>query len=311
LEANPELIEAVEIAYSYRGLKVHMPPLTVLAFMAIRAGHQSAFRDFLVALDTEDGELATGFNGATNLLSTLEAMRFVGDVSVDQMVAFSILAFNDWLDDYRRRRVYKWAPKQSEGTEATEGAQALRDSSVGIRATANLGLPMVKGYPGLREGLISDPMSGDPVNARLVDELRETAKAGPNGVSVRMVQVTPEMARRWLREFNLGNRKIQPTQVDAIARDIRAGRWMVNAQPICFTNDPFAPSARRGSTRLLNGQHRLRGVVEADMPIEVPLAIGMEEAVLRHPCPSVHLFERSTPGGPPGPGERSTPPMAD
>lgn len=53
---------------------------------------------------------------------------------------------------------------------------------------------------------------------------------------------------------------------------------MVNAQPICFTSDPFDPSARRGSTRLLNGQHRLHGVVEAGTPIEVPIAIGIAEA---------------------------------
>jgi hypothetical protein len=133
------------------------------------------------------------------------------------------------------------------------------------------------GYPGLREGIIADPVHGDPVEARLVEELRETARQGADGVSVRMVEVTPDLARRWLREFNQGNRKVQPTQVSAIARDIKAGRWMVNAQPICFTSDPFAPSARRGATRLLNGQHRLHGVVEADTPIEVPVATGIAE----------------------------------
>ncbi len=279
LDANPELVEAADMADRYRGLKIHSQPVAVLAFMALRAGHQTAFRNFLVALDTEDDDSATGFNGATNLLSTIEAMRTVGDVGVDQMIALGILAFNDWLDDSRRRKVYKWVPDRRTGNDAAADSQpTLAGMLDRARGAANLGLPVMKGYPGLREGIIADPMHGDPVDARLIEELRQTAQQGAKGVSVRMVEVTPDMARRWLRDFNLGNRKVQPTQVDAIARDIKAGRWMVNAQPICFTSDPFDPAARRGGTRLLNGQHRLHGVVEADTPIEVPVASGIAES---------------------------------
>ena len=50
--------------------------------------------------------------------------------------------------------------------------------------------------------------------------------------------------------------------LDGIARDIRAGRWMLNAQPICVS---------AGGT-LLNGQHRLLAVVAAGIAIEVPIA---------------------------------------
>jgi hypothetical protein len=275
LDANPELVEAVAMADRYRGLKVHSQPVAVLAFMALRAGHQTAFRNFLVALDTEDDD--TGFNGATNLLSTLEAMRAVGEVGVDQMIALGILAFNDWLEDVHRRKVYKWVPDRRSANDVPDDLPLLSTTRGRAKAAPNLGLPVMTGYPGLREGIIADPVHGDPVEARLVEELRETARQGADGVSVRMVEVTPDMARRWLREFNQGNRKVQPTQVSAIARDIKAGRWMVNAQPICFTSDPFAPSARRGATRLLNGQHRLHGVVEADTPIEVPVATGIAE----------------------------------
>ncbi len=275
LDANPELVEAAAMADRYRGLKVHSQPIAVLAFMALRAGHQTAFRNFLVALDTEDDQ--TGFNGATNLLSTLEAMRAVGEVGVDQMIALGILAFNDWLEDVRRRKVYKWVPERRSATDATDDLPLLSGTRTRQKPAPNLGLPMMTGYPGLREGIIADSMHGDPVEARLVEELRETARQGAEGVSVRMVEVTPDLARRWLRDFNQGNRKVQPTQVSAIARDIKAGRWMVNAQPICFTSDPFAPSASRGATRLLNGQHRLHGVVEADTPIEVPIATGIAE----------------------------------
>lgn len=279
LDANSELVDAVDMADRYRGLKVHAQPVAVLAFMALRAGNQTAFRDFLVALDTEDEDSASGFNGATNLLSTIEAMRTVGDVGVDQMIALGILAFNDWLDGVRRRKVYKWVPERRAGDEAAADSQSTFAGALGrAKGAPNLGLPVMKGYPGLREGIIADPVHGDPVDARLIEELRQTAQQGAKGVSVRMVEVTPDMARRWLRDFNVGNRKVQPTQVDAISRDIKAGRWMVNAQPICFTSDPFDPEARRGGTRLLNGQHRLHGVVEANMPIEVPVAAGIAES---------------------------------
>jgi hypothetical protein len=63
-----------------------------------------------------------------------------------------------------------------------------------------------------------------------------------------------------------------------IAQDIRNGFWMQNAQPICFTGDPDAPDAREKGVRLLNGQHRLHGCIEADMPIDVPIAKNIPEA---------------------------------
>jgi len=285
LDANPQLIEAVDLADRYRGLKLHSQPVAVLAFMALRAGHGPAFRNFLVALDTDDDEGAAGFDGATNLLSTIEAMRAVGEVDTDQMIALGILAFNDWIEEGRRRKVYTWAPDRrplsddlAEASEGTDDAEARGIAKGKQRFLPNLGLPVMKDYPGLREGLIADPSRSNETDSRLVAELRQTAAMGPDDVRVRMVEVTPELARHWLREFNDGNRRTQPTQVDAIARDIKAGRWMVNAQPICFTSDPFAPKARRGETRLLNGQHRLYGVIEADMSIEVPVASGIAES---------------------------------
>ena len=52
-----------------------------------------------------------------------------------------------------------------------------------------------------------------------------------------------------------------------MARDIRNGQWMFNAQPICFSR----------SGRLLNGQHRLSAVLEAGQPIEVLVMRGLPE----------------------------------
>lgn len=279
LEANPELAEAIDLAERYRGLKIHSQPVAVLAFMAIRAGHAKAYRDFLVAMDTEEDDGSAGFNGATNLLSTVEAMREVGDVNVDQTIALGIMAFNDWLDDVRRRKVYKWQPDRRARDDGARGEGTISSvSTMKGQFAPNLGLPMLKDYPGLREGKIEDAAHGDAVDARLVEELRDTAAMGADSVKVRMIEVTPNLARHWVREFNDGNRRVQPTQVDAISRDIKSGRWMVNAQPICFTSDPFKTDARRGNTRLLNGQHRLYGIMAANTAVEVPVASGIAEA---------------------------------
>jgi len=51
---------------------------------------------------------------------------------------------------------------------------------------------------------------------------------------------------------------------------------MQNAEPICFTDDPFHidPSA---PPRLLNGQHHLHAIVAEDQAIEVPIAAGITE----------------------------------
>ena len=54
--------------------------------------------------------------------------------------------------------------------------------------------------------------------------------------------------------------------VAALARDIRNGQRMFNAQPICFSR----------SGRLLNGQHRLSAVIEA--------SDGLSYWALRHPA---------------------------
>ena len=284
LDANPELLEAVRLAHQYKGVKLHTAPLSVVAFMARRAGREKEFRDFLVDLDTADDDEATGFNGATNLLSTIEGMKAAGDVDVDQMIALGILAFNDYVEGVRKRRVYRWQPDRTPIKGAGD-QEELEIEAGRVKATAkakqqfrpNFGLPQLRGYPGLREGRIPDASKGDPVDARLMDELKASvSRSGAREVQVRMVQVTPALARQWLRDFNDGNRKIQPTQVDTIARDIKAGNWMVNAQPICFTEDPFAEGALKGNTRLLNGQHRLAGCIEADEPIEVPIASGID-----------------------------------
>jgi hypothetical protein len=123
--------------------------------------------------------------------------------------------------------------------------------------------PALDGYEGL-----NDPGQADETE-ETATKLREAVEklSADDGVFPLAIEtVTPAMAARYLT-YNTLNRKIVAAHVDAIARDIRAGNWMMNAQPICFARDG----------RLLNGQHRLSAVIQAGESIEVPVMRGLPE----------------------------------
>jgi hypothetical protein len=71
---------------------------------------------------------------------------------------------------------------------------------------------------------------------------------------VEFVDVSPEIARQWLDECNLGNRRISQRAVHKYALDMKSGRWRHRTgEPIIFD--------RNG--RLQQGQHRLAAVVSS------------------------------------------------
>jgi hypothetical protein len=122
---------------------------------------------------------------------------------------------------------------------------------------------VLNGYAGLRDVVKSNARA--ETEARLVREA-EAALTDPTVCVMTIETITPERAEDYLA-FNRGNRNIVQTHVAAMARDIANGRWMFNAQPICFSR----------SGRLLNGQHRLSAVLEAIQPIEVVVMRGLPE----------------------------------
>lgn len=69
--------------------------------------------------------------------------------------------------------------------------------------------------------------------------------------------ITPEKAVKWL-ENNSVNRHLIPSRVNAYARDMEQGRWLLNGQSIIFNGDGG----------LLDGQHRLHAVVESGVTIK-------------------------------------------
>lgn len=82
---------------------------------------------------------------------------------------------------------------------------------------------------------------------------------------VEVETITPAMARVWLDHHNTRNRKIRGKRVALIASEIRSGRWTLT--PDCIAFDAYGT--------LINGQHRLAAIVEADLPVCAIVAYGL------------------------------------
>jgi hypothetical protein len=77
--------------------------------------------------------------------------------------------------------------------------------------------------------------------------------------------VTPAMARAML-ECNTKNRRMRPSWVKFLARCITEDRWHVTHQGIAFNGDGT----------LLDGQHRLAAIVQANKPVKVMVTRGLD-----------------------------------
>ncbi len=80
-------------------------------------------------------------------------------------------------------------------------------------------------------------------------------------MTFKMVLVSPELAAEWLKR-NRKNRPINSAHVAKLVRDMKHGRWAPSPQPIVFDVDGD----------LIDGQHRLRAIVEAGASIAMVVA---------------------------------------
>lgn len=81
--------------------------------------------------------------------------------------------------------------------------------------------------------------------------------------------ITPSFAEGVLGEqekLGVINRKVIPTVVDFYAKQMAAGQWRMNGQAIVFNGH-----------RLLDGQHRLRAVVQAGASVQMLVVRGVPE----------------------------------
>lgn len=76
-----------------------------------------------------------------------------------------------------------------------------------------------------------------------------------------VISVTPAMAREWLGH-NTNNRNVRPGRVARYASDMRLQQWALTGEPI----------KRAPSGELLDGQHRLLAVIEANISVTMVVA---------------------------------------
>lgn len=81
-----------------------------------------------------------------------------------------------------------------------------------------------------------------------------------------MRRITPEMAKTML-ERNTENRHVRRSHIKSIADAITRGEWKVTHQGIAFAKDG----------RLLDGQHRLSAIIDADQPVMMMVSWDVEE----------------------------------
>lgn len=88
-------------------------------------------------------------------------------------------------------------------------------------------------------------------------------------VKAAVESITPEKAVSWLKK-NEFNRSLQATLVDHYAQQIKDGEWFLNGESIIFSDT--------GS--LLDGQHRLHGIVKAKRPAECIVVRGVDKKAM-------------------------------
>ena len=83
-------------------------------------------------------------------------------------------------------------------------------------------------------------------------------------VVVEQMKITPQDASGWLKH-NRHNRPVSKSHVNFLAKQIAAGDWVFNGQPIIIANDDD----------VLDGQHRLMACIEAGIAIEALVIYGV------------------------------------
>jgi hypothetical protein len=86
-----------------------------------------------------------------------------------------------------------------------------------------------------------------------------------------ILEVTPQLAAEWL-EQNENNRPITWNYVAQLARDIKAGRFPCTHQGIAFDTNG----------KLIDGQHRLWAILEADTPVRIRVFFNESPEYIAH-----------------------------
>lgn len=122
-------------------------------------------------------------------------------------------------------------------------------------------------------GRASEPTPKIPLSAPGKEPIHWLEQQAGTAIQMRqtfIVLVTPAMAARWMT-LNQGNRKPSRAKVRRFADVIRQGKWTENGETVKFST----------SGRLLDGQSRLRAIIEANTPATLEIRFGISDAAQR------------------------------
>jgi hypothetical protein len=90
------------------------------------------------------------------------------------------------------------------------------------------------------------------------------------GIRTEVVTVSPAIAEAWLKKNHPSNRAISRARVECIVSDILSGAWRLTHQGIAFDGEGW----------LIDGQHRLTAIVEAE--VSVPILVAWNDGASFH-----------------------------
>lgn len=103
------------------------------------------------------------------------------------------------------------------------------------------------------------------------------ATPDPDEPKYRIVNITPELAEKWLNQ-NSVNRNLRENAVDDYARDMTAGHWEENGESIKFARGKVLLLDERPPLYggpLLDGQHRLWAISESGVTLRMLVVTGL------------------------------------
>lgn len=94
-------------------------------------------------------------------------------------------------------------------------------------------------------------------------------------MEMKVEKITPEMAVRYLKKNVDNYRRISKAKVNLYAEEMRAGKWQLNGEAICFDK----------SGKLKNGQHRLAAIAQVGkedpkFSLEMAVITGVDDDVV-------------------------------
>ena len=90
-------------------------------------------------------------------------------------------------------------------------------------------------------------------------------------MDTKVTTITPEMAREWLKKNMHNNRPVLKATVHNYARQMRCGTWNLTHQGIAFDQNG----------ELVDGQHRLSAIIEANVPVKMNVTYGLNARLVR------------------------------